>query len=153
MVARSNYFRIAVNRHYDRIRGRIRNQSIHLYPVLMKEKHVSTILVFVVVLCILFLVYRNDNFLYAALGVGAIGLFVPWLSKKIHWLWMKFAELLGSVMNKVILSVVFYVFLFPVAMLSRLFRGSTLKAKNVKAASYFTERNFTYDAKSLEQLW
>lgn len=119
----------------------------------MKEKHVSTILVFVVVLCILFLVYRNDNFLYAGLILSAIGLFIPWLSQKIHWAWMKFAELLGAVMNKVILSVVFYIFLFPVAMLSKLFRGSTFKVKNNKLRSYFTERNFTYDAKSLEQLW
>ena len=119
----------------------------------MKEKHVSTILVFVIVLVILFLVYRANGFLYAALITGGIGLFIPWLSQKIHWAWMKLAELIGAVMNKVILGVVFYVFLFPIALLSRLFSKSSIRSKAANSSTLFTERNYTYDAKSLEQLW
>ena len=65
---------------------------------------------------------------------------------------MKFAELLGLVMNKVILSVVFFIFLVPVAFLSRMFRKNPLKNKK-ETVSYFTERNLTYTKKSLEQLW
>jgi hypothetical protein len=65
---------------------------------------------------------------------------------------MKFAEVLGKVMNKVILGVVFFVFLLPVALLSRLFRKNPLKMSREKN-TYFSERNFTYTKKSLEQLW
>ena len=109
-------------------------------------------LVFTLVLIILFLTYKNVKFLYAALIVGAIALFVPALSRKIHDLWMKFAELLGKVMNKVILGVVFFIFLVPVALLSRLFRKNPLKVTKEKS-TYFSERNYTYTKKSLEQLW
>jgi hypothetical protein len=118
----------------------------------MKDKHMGTILVFVIVLLILFLIYRNINLLYAALVLGAIAIFVPALSRKIHDVWMKFAELLGRVMNKVILGIVFYLFLVPIAFLSRFFRKNPLKMKR-ESGSYFSERNFTYTKKSLEQLW
>jgi hypothetical protein len=92
------------------------------------------------------------KFLYAALVIGAIALFIPALSRKIHDLWMKFAEVLGMVMNKVILGLVFFIFLVPVALLSRIFRKNPLKVTKEKT-SYFSERNFTYTKKSLEQLW
>ena len=119
----------------------------------MKDKHLGTILVFVIVFVILFLVTRNINMLYIGLGFGAIGLFIPWLSRHIHTLWMKFAELLGSVMSKVILVLVFYVFLLPVSLLSKLFRKSPFKHRDVRLNTYYTDRNFTYTPQSLEQSW
>lgn len=117
----------------------------------MKEKHLGTILVLVTALVIFFYFYRNDYLLYAAILLGCIGIFIPWLSRKLHWLWMKFAELLGAVMNKVILSVVFFVFLVPMALLRKLFGKKSFSGK--KATSNFTERNFTYTKKSMEDLW
>ena len=65
---------------------------------------------------------------------------------------MKFAELLGFVMNKVILGIVFFIFLTPIAFLSKVFKRNTMHVKK-DAATYFSERNFTYTKKSLEQLW
>ena len=118
----------------------------------MKDKHYGTILIFVMVLIIFFLGNKNLKLLYIALALGAIAILIPALSRKIHDLWMKFAELLGLVMNKVILSLVFFIFLVPVALLSRLFRKNPLRNKREKA-SYFSDRNFTYTKKSLEQLW
>jgi hypothetical protein len=117
-----------------------------------KDKHLGTMLIFAIVLIILYMVYRNDYFLYGALLTGAIGILIPALSRLIHNLWMKFAELLGFVMNKVILGLVFFVFLVPVALLSRVFRKNPMKMQK-NAASYFSDRNFTYTKKSLEQLW
>lgn len=118
----------------------------------MKDKHLGTMLVFTIVLIILYLVYSNVYFLYGALAAGGIGVFIPALSRKIHDLWMKLAEVLGFVMNKVILGLVFFVFLVPIALLSRLFRKNPFQAKK-NTGTYFTERNFTYNKKSLEQLW
>ena len=118
----------------------------------MKDKHLGTILIFVMVLIIFFLVHKNVKLLYAALALGAIAILIPALSRKIHDVWMKFAELLGFVMNKVILGVVFFIFLVPVAFLSKIFRKNPFKVKK-DTASYFSDRNFTYTKKSLEQLW
>jgi hypothetical protein len=118
----------------------------------MKDKHLGTILIFAMVLIIFFLIYRNVKILYAALALGAIAIFIPALSRKIHDVWMKFAELLGFVMNKVILGIVFFIFLVPIAFLSRFFRKNPLQTRK-SVSSYFSDRNFTYNKKSLEQLW
>lgn len=118
----------------------------------MKDKHLGTMLIFSVVLIILYLVNKHVYYLYGALAAGAIGTLIPALSRKIHDLWMKLAELMGMVMNKVILGIVFFVFLVPVAFLSRLFRKNPFKVQK-DAATYFSDRNFTYTKKSLEQLW
>lgn len=119
----------------------------------MKDKHLGTMLVFVTVLVIIYLFTGNRYLLYAAVGTACIGLFIPWLSRKIHTVWMKFAEMLGFVMNRVLLSVVFFIFLVPVAFLSRLFRKPPMGAHRGQLSSYYTERNFTYTRKSLEDLW
>jgi hypothetical protein len=117
-----------------------------------KDKHLGTMLIFAIVLIILYLVNKHVYFLYGALLAGGIGILIPSLSRLIHNLWMKLAEMLGFVMNKVILGIVFFIFLVPVALLSRLFRKNPLKVKK-NTTTYFSDRNFTYTKKSLEQLW
>ena len=153
MVACARNLHFAAVGTDDRIWWRIGNSSVYLYAVLMKGKHPETIMVFVLVLVIVFLFYRNMYLLYTALGLGCIGLFIPSLSSKLHWLWMKFAEGLGYVMNRIILSIVFFIFLVPVAFLSKLFRKNPFKAGSRQVKSYFTERNLTYSKKNLEDIW
>ena len=92
--------------------------------------------------------------LYAAIGVGLISLLSSWIALKISWLWMKLAEGMGWIMSKVILTIVFYIFLFPIAMLQRVFtKNDSLKLKKSSGDSYFVERNHTYEAKDLENTW
>jgi hypothetical protein len=137
----------------DSLWRRFCDQSVHLYTVLaMKEKHVGTALVFTIVGVILFLIYGSRYFLYAALVFGCIGLFIPALSLKIHQGWMFVGEGIGFVMNKVILSIVFFVFLLPIAFISRFFRKTTFD-KRPQAGSYFAVRNQLYTAKDLEDPW
>ena len=66
--------------------------------------------------------------------------------------WYKLSEAIGFVMQRVRLSSVFYVFLFPIAKLAG---GSSRKALKFKRrdSSYFDERNVEYDAKSMENIW
>jgi hypothetical protein len=118
----------------------------------MKEKHIDTALVFSVLGTILFLIYGNNYFLAASLGFGCIGLFIPRLSRVIHRCWMFIGEKIGYVMNRVILSIVFFIFLLPVALLSKLFRKSSF-TKKPNAQSHFVVRNHTYSAADLEDPW
>ncbi len=64
---------------------------------------------------------------------------------------MKLAEAIGYVMNRVILSVVFYIFLVPIAFLKKIFTQSAQGKKS--EATYFVQRNFTYTKKSMEDPW
>lgn len=124
-----------------------------------REKVLETILVLVLALGIIYYFIRNSSpqiapwLLLAAAILGFIGLFIPSLARLVHSGWMKLAEGLGFVMSKVLLTIIFAVFVIPLAFLSKLFKkNSTVKLKK-GGESYFVERNFTYTKESMENVW
>ena len=112
----------------------------------------ETVLVLVLALLVLYYLQKKPVFFFAAVTIGLIGLFMPVLAEKIHWLWMKLAEGLGFVTSKVVLTIIFFVVLVPLSGLSKLFRKPAIKLKG-DAASSFKNRNFTYTPKSMEDVW
>jgi hypothetical protein len=49
------------------------------------------------------------------------GVALPTIFKPVYWVWMAFAAILGWVMTRVILSVVFFLVLTPIGVISRMF--------------------------------
>ncbi len=85
--------------------------------------------------------------------VGALGLVSGYLAKKIDFLWMKLAWLLSLIVPNILLSVIFYLFLTPIAFLSRAFGDKNpLSLKNTKD-SLFKESNKEFDKASFEKPW
>lgn len=97
---------------------------------------------------------RHDHYsLWIVCGLGITGLFLPFLSEWITTLWMGLANLLGKISSTILLTVVFYLVLTPVALLRKFFRKenkSTLAEKNNSA---FQERNHTFSPADLENPW
>lgn len=121
---------------------------------ILKAKEKETILTIATALVIIYLFPkgRHIELLYVAATLGVIGMFFDYLTAKIHWAWMKLAEGMGWVMSKVILGIVFFLFLFPIAVLSRLLGKNSMQLTK-RADSYFVPRNHTYQKKDLEQVW
>ena len=73
-------------------------------------------------------------------------LITPVLIFPFTFFWLNISDLLGKIMSKLILSVVFFVFVWPVALIRRSMGKDTLRLKNFKKDnnSVFTERNHTY---------
>jgi hypothetical protein len=123
----------------------------------MREENSKVILVMVVGFLIIgSILYWNEHnssaivLVALALGVGFLSFFIE---NAIVWLWGKFALGLGWINTRILLSVVFFIFLTPFAVLSRIFsKNSSLKLKN-DAKSTFVERNHTYTKKDLENIW
>jgi hypothetical protein len=100
------------------------------------------------------LVYLFSNWNWAlvvTLSVGLIGIFSNYLSQKIEWVWLQISKLLSYIVPNILLSLVFYFVLFPVAILSRIFgKKDTLQIKNGKPTYYiatnkkFGKDDFTY---------
>jgi hypothetical protein len=123
---------------------------------LTREKELETILTICVALVVIFLVSKNHHHYWLTISVilGFIGMFSKYLASKIAWAWMKLSEGMGAVSSKIILSFIFFVFLFPIAMLSRLFGGkSSLQLKKVEGNSYYFTRNHKFEAKDLKNTW
>lgn len=117
-----------------------------------KEKPLETILVLVLALIVFYFVFNKPLLLKIGLLLGGIGLFIPSLAAKIHWLWMKLSHVLGYVMSRVLLTLIFYIIVVPMAFFSRLAGKHSINLKR-QGNSYFKERNFTYTKESLENVW
>lgn len=126
-------------------------------PKATREKELETILTLCVALVVLFFVTKKQHAYYLSLSVllGLIGMFSTYLTAKISWAWLKIGEGMGFVMSKVILTIVFFGFLFPIALLSRVFSNNrnNLQLKKTVGHSYYFTRNHKYEAKDLEHVW
>ena len=70
-----------------------------------------------------------------------LGFFIPWILKPIYIIWMTFATILGWIMTRVILTILFYLIVTPIGLIARIFGVKFLDLswnKNVK--SYWNKR-------------
>jgi len=120
----------------------------------MKQQNNKEIVLTIVVgLLVLYFIFKIQGLLTAALVVGVLSVFSGFVAEKITWVWLKFAEILGRINSTVLLSLIFFVFLTPLAFLMRIFKKTdSLKLKNTDKTVY-DERNHTYTAKDLENTW
>lgn len=88
-----------------------------------------------------------------ALGIGLVSIFIPPAAKAIEWLWLKFALALGWVNARIILGIVYFVFLLPIAWISRLFTNDPLMLKAKKSSTLYATRNHQYKKEDLENIW
>lgn len=88
-----------------------------------------------------------------AVGIGLISVFIPIAAKGIEWVWLKFAHLLGWINSKILLGLIFFIFLLPIAWLSRLFTKDPLKLNGRQLKSLYNDRNHLYTKEDLENIW
>lgn len=85
------------------------------------------------------------------LGLGSV--LSTRLAELIHWVWMEFARILGLFVPNVLLTIVFYVVLTPVAMLSKLFRKEPPVILDNKRESMFRDLNKTFKKEDSLKPW
>lgn len=117
-----------------------------------KAKALETLLVLVGALVIFFWVTQKKIFLLLALLLILIAIVSESLSMLIAKGWLKLGSLMGMVMSKVILTVVYFIVLFPVAMLYKLTGKDNLALKR-KESSYYSIRNHVYSKKDMDNIW
>lgn len=111
----------------------------------------KTQLVIVTGLLVLAWLFGSIYLVYAAGVVGLLS-FVPPIGHRLVWGWYKLAEGLGWVNSRVLLSIVYYVVVTPIAVLFRLFGNDPLLLKD-KKGSIYNYREHTYSKEDLENPW
>lgn len=112
----------------------------------------STILVISMGFLVLYLIFSWKFAIIVSLVVGTIGIISSYLSRKIEWAWMKLAKILGYIIPNILLSIVFYLFLFPISALSKLFNKDPLMLSR-EYSTYFIDIKKEIDKNSLEKMW
>jgi hypothetical protein len=84
--------------------------------------------------------------------IGIIGLISDFLAQKIEWFWFKLTWVLSLIVPNILLSIIFYLFLFPISVLARIFSKSNfLQLK--KSNSTWVKVEKTFDGESMQNPW
>jgi hypothetical protein len=118
-----------------------------------KSNPVKTVLIITVGLTAIGLIADVRWMMVMALGIGLLGGISDYLAEKIDWLWMKLAWLLSLVVPNILLSIIFFLFLWPIAALSRLARHSDLLSLKNTSNTLFRKREKSYSPSDFEKLW
>jgi len=112
----------------------------------------STILIISMGFLVLHLLFGWQWAVILSLLTGLVGIISSAVSKKIEWAWMKLARILSHIIPSILLGVVFYLFLFPISLISKLFTKDPLML-SMKYNSYFVNIEKEFEKKSMEKLW
>jgi hypothetical protein len=107
-----------------------------------------------VLILLLFAVFQERiGFVLAAIGVHVLNMTAPQIFRPAAVVWFGLSHLLGTVVSKVLLAVVFFVVVTPVGRLRRLMGADSLQLQAFKAgsSSVMKVRNHLFTGKDLEQ--
>jgi len=120
----------------------------------MRLQELETLGVLSAFFLILSIISHRQALVFFALALQITALFIRPLAGLITMGWLKFAEIVGTFNSRIILSLVFYLFLTPIAFLYRFFTKDPLMLKpDNDASSYYSVRNHTYSGSDLEKMW
>jgi hypothetical protein len=112
----------------------------------------KTQLVIVTGLLVIAAIFQDETFAYIALIIGVISIAIKPIGDRIVWGWYKLAELLSKVMNPLILGLLYFLFITPIALLFRLFGNDPLRLKDNKGSLY-EMRDHTFKKEDLVNPW
>lgn len=119
----------------------------------LKSNPSKTVLVITVGFLVLYLIFGNKYLLNVGIIVGILGVLSGWISQKIEWFWFKLTYVLSLIVPNVLLGVIFYLILTPIAFFAGLAQKTdTLQIKK-PAISSFSTLNKKYSPSDLKNPW
>lgn len=111
-----------------------------------RKEHVDSGLALLLITLILGWWFNRDVILRMAIAEIIVILVAPVILYPFTFFWLNVSELLGRVMSRILLTLIFMVFVFPVALIRKAMGKDTLMLKRFKKDdhSVFTERNHSY---------
>jgi hypothetical protein len=121
-------------------------KQIHSTPV-------KTVLIITLGLLIVYMATKQAWAIKASVLIGVLGLLSEYLAKKIDLVWMKLTWVLSLIIPNILLTIIFYFFLTPIALLSRLFGNKNQLTLRNTEQSLFEDRKKDFDKASFEKPW
>ena len=97
--------------------------------------------------------WEVDYLLYTAILLGVLALISKKIADYIHWAWMKLAWILSMIFPPILLSIIFYFILTPIAFLFRIINRSDTLLLKQKLETTFRSRNKRIEREDFEKTW
>lgn len=117
-----------------------------------RENTFENILVICMGFLILHIIFNVKALFFASFTIGMGGLLSSTFRNIVNALWYKIIYLISYINSRLLIALIFYLLLFPMSLLSRLFSKDPLQLKKGKDASYYIERNHLYLKNDLDEL-
>jgi uncharacterized membrane protein len=124
---------------------------MHLKTCFSKKEHSDAGLALLLLTLIVGLWLDNHLVFRISMAVVVVLLIAPVIIYPFTFLWLNMSDLLGKVISKILLAVIFFLFVCPVALIRKALGKDTLRLKEFKkdSGSVFTERNHTFTKSDL----
>ncbi|MBH45889.1 MAG: hypothetical protein CMC93_04665 [Flavobacteriaceae bacterium] len=121
----------------------------------MKIKSNPSLTILTIVFGLLFfnLFLENKIILYISIFLSGLGVFSTKISRIVEKIWFKLSFILSQIIPNVLLSLIFFLILTPIAFLSKLFNSQTYFHKTNNTKTTFIDQNKSFDKKSFERAW
>jgi hypothetical protein len=118
-----------------------------------KDQSRDTGMAMVLLVLLLYIRTKRDGMLWAAIVLHVVNMIVPRIYAPIAVIWFGFSHVLGTVMSKVLLSILFFGVVTPIGMLRRLFGKDSLKLHAFRASgeSVMSVRNHLFVGRDIEK--
>jgi Saxitoxin biosynthesis operon protein SxtJ len=114
-----------------------------------QAKHTS-LLVIAIGFGVFYFIFRKE-WMLTPIGVCFIGFLIGPVGDFIHIIWMQLAKLLGYINSRILLSIIFFLLLTPIALLMRMLSKTQFVKKTGGRQSLFVSRFQLYTKQDLEQ--
>jgi polyferredoxin len=118
-----------------------------------KDQSLDTGMAMALLALLIYLKTRRDGLLYAAMVLNVVNMIVPRIYAPVAVLWLGLSHVLGTVMSKVLLSILFFGLVTPIGVLRRLLGKDSLKLRQFKASqeSAMLVRNHLFVGQDIEK--
>jgi hypothetical protein len=107
-----------------------------------KKRNITDCLVIIAGLVIIGIITKEFVYFYISAGLGVIIAIIPPMAYYISFLWQGIGKVMGFIVSKIILTIIFYIILFPFSLLHKLFaKNKSISQK--KLETYWIKKEKT----------
>ncbi len=131
---------------------------MYLYMAMLKTRFskkqlLEAGIVLVIILLLTGVYLKNDIWLKISLGLLFIDIIFPPAFYPFAWIWFNLSDILGTVVSKIILSVIFFIIVLPVGIIRKILGKDSLLLKKFRKdqGSVMKIRNYTYQSADFDK--
>jgi Saxitoxin biosynthesis operon protein SxtJ len=96
---------------------------------------------------------KKEGYLYIAMALHVINMIKPQVYQPFAVIWLGLSDLMGAIMSRVLLSIVFFLVVTPISLIRRILGKDSLRLRAFKAGtgSAMVERNHLFVGEDLER--
>lgn len=123
------------------------------YHAITREQSKDTGMAVVLLLLLAFLFVQRLGYVQLAVIALVLDMVIPGIYRPVAFLWLGMSNLLGMIVPRLVLALVFFLVVTPVGLLRRMLGKDPLQLKAFKqnSDSVLVARNHTYESRDLEK--